>query len=199
MKITQTLTLTAILIGGISTATAATVSVSGLVQTLTGFDGETIADGSDVQIGYFLGIDSSKEPASYSIDDWSSFERLANTTTGAVFFGFIQGGVDLSGTRVDSDTDFPTSPLPVRIGLRIFDSESGRYNTFTTAGLKPILELTDPFVPGTGDADLTTEGSTTVWEDSANPFKTTLVAIPEPSSALSLLLGAGLLLGARRR
>ena len=63
MKITQTLTLTAILIGGISTATAATVSVSGLVQTLTGFDGDTIADGSNVEIGYFLGIDSSKEPA----------------------------------------------------------------------------------------------------------------------------------------
>ena len=197
MKITQTLTLTAILIGGISTATAATVSVSGLVQTLTGFDGDTIADGSNVEIGYFLGIDSSKEPATYSADDWSSFERLANTTTATVFFGFIPGGVDLSGTRVDSNDDFPTSPLPVRIGLRIFDSESGLYNTFTTAGSKPILELTNPFVPGTGDADLTTEGSTTVWEDSANPFKTTLV--PEPSSALSLLLGAGLLLGARRR
>jgi len=36
------------------------------------------------------------------------------------------------------------------------------------------------------------------WEDSANPFRTS-IAVPEPSSILSVLIGATLFAGRRRR
>jgi hypothetical protein len=198
MKNIHYFTFAAVMSAGTLSSTAASVSVSGLVETLSGFDGNTIRDGSRVEIGYFLGVDSSKDPNTYSLADWSSFELLGTTSTGTVFFGLIDGGVDLEGTRFDSETDFATG-LPVRVGLRIFDDlDSGRFNTFTTGGNNAILELPDDFVPGSGDADLTTEGSQVFWEDSANPFQTS-IAVPEPTTFFSTLVGLGLLAGRRRR
>lgn len=186
-----------------------TVSVQGLADTITGFDGDVIQDGSRVEIGYFLGVDASVDPTTYSASGaWDTFTVLGTTTTQTVLFDTIDGGADYTGQDFDSDTDFSALPadqqgagLDVRIGVRIFDDlESGRFNTYTILGDPARLEEPQaPPIPGAGTADLTTTGARIVWEDNANPFQTSIAAIPEPSTSLSALLGLGLLIGSRRR
>ena len=58
--------------------------------------------------------------------------------------------------------------------------------------------LEDP-PPGKETFDATQVSGTTVWEDNANPFRTTLTAVPEPSSAALLGLSmVGLLIRRRK-
>ncbi len=179
-------------------ANAVTLTVGGIVDTINGFDGSVIADGSLAQLGYFVGVSAAKDPTTFTQMDWDAFQEVASFTTGTVTITGTPGGINFAGTTFDSDTDFAPGDLPARMGVRIFDNlESGRFNTFTIVGENPVLEVAPVSpTPGDNEADLTTNSQTLVWEDSASPFQTT-IPIPEPSTALLSVFALGFL--ARRR
>lgn len=196
----------AIVIGLAAPLSGATLQVRGTISTFLGFDGNTITDGSTVEIGYFLGVSPSTRPSEYTDADWNSFTVLDSAQTSQLF-GFLNGAVQIS-LDLDSETDFGVGEIPVRIGVKIIDSlNSAHFNVFTTAENAAVLELPSvPPTPGVGSADVAarsasdTAGIDFVWRDNANAFRTSIpIPIPEPSTSISALLGLGLIIGARRR
>jgi len=196
---------------------AAIVNVGGLViPSLQDKSGATLPDNSIVQVGYLLGLEPSTDldvPANAASIDWSSFTaitgvgspmstgvfdtRISSTFGSGTFFG--------DGLTFDTETDFGNpSEIPVRLAVRVFDSTIGisgaQFNTFTSSKSAFILELPDALNPNAGRGDFSIDDageSGLFWQ--GTPFRTSVDAIPEPSTSLSALLGLGLLIGARRR
>lgn len=196
-------------------AQAATVNVGGIVLApFQDAGGNTLPDGSIIQVGYLLGLDPSVDlsnPVNAANIDWNSFTAIAGfgsardagnyDTRVSSIFG--PGGFFADGLEFDTDTDFGApSELPVRIALRVFDSTTdtnANFNTYTGSSARFILEPPGAVPsPDLGRADIDINGgdSDLVWQ--GDPFRTT-VAIPEPSTSLSMLLGLGLLASRRRR
>ena len=197
---------------------AATVTVGGLVlPPLMDENGTNpLPDGSIVQVGYLLGLSPSVDldtPGGFALLDWNSFVPLTgvgspnssgiNDTRVSSIFGsgtFFGDGLEFeSGDGGDFGT--PTG-IPVRLAVRVFDSTTGvnaLFNTFTSSGDSFILEDPSALDPNAGRGDFSindVSDSGLFWQ--GTPFQTT-VAIPEPSTSLSALLGLTLLAGSRRR
>lgn len=202
---------------GVFPASAATLTLQGNgLSTLFDPSGTRLVDGSIVQVGYFLGVTPSTSPADYSAADWMSFTPLAG-------LGSLNSDIDIRtrtqgsfesvyslGTiTLDDGNGDILPPLPTRFGIRIFNTTDpgalavANYNTtsasfsqWTSSGV-----ITDPPTP---DPILSyAQGGSAAnpslfWQDASNPF-TTSIAIPEPSTSISSLLGLSFLLGARRR
>ncbi len=215
--------LIAATIGLCSTAlsSGASLSISGNnFNTLMDSADNPLAAGSILQVGYFLGIDTeTADPGAFGKTQWDTFTALTgpfslNTSLTAVTENL--GGpfppaiyrLDMTIDDESADANAKTfPPFASLIGIRVFDTTdpsaigSADYNTATSR--QDSWTATGPDgVGGTGVVLGMAGGGTATnpdlfWEFNSSPFQT--VAIPEPSSSLSLLLGVGLLLGARRR
>ncbi|YCM45344.1 PEP-CTERM sorting domain-containing protein [Verrucomicrobiaceae bacterium 227] len=201
-----------------SVSQAASVNVGGVVETpFRNSEGNILPDGSIIQIGYLLGVDTSTDlsaPENLAKIDWNSFTALtgfgspksADNYDTRVSSIFGEGGFFGDALVFDSETDFGVpSELPVRMALRVFDSSTGTanalFNTYTSSADTFILELPNALDTNAGRADIDIGAgggdSRIIWQ--GTPFLTDVEAIPEPSTSLSALLGLGLLIGARRR
>ena len=201
----------------VSPVFSATFSFGGNgLSTLSTRGGANLPDDSIIQVGYFLGVESSKSPADYSLDDWSSFTPIAGlgslnsrldlrTRSGGAFTSvYALGNVTLDDTMGDT-----LPALPSRFGVRVFDTTdplgigTADYN-IVSAPLDRWFSsgvVTDPPAPdpnfgyaqgGTG------ANPSLVWQGA--PFATSITTVvPEPSSLLSALVGFGLLASRRRR
>ena len=174
--------------------------------------GWCLPTGSQVQLGYFLGVAPSKSGDDFTSVDWDSFSPflgVGSSNPDEVIGTFDAGGGFESAFQISStlNTDLGDSlPLgfPVRLGFRIFDTtesliEGASYNTVvrdvsTWVFNDPGIVTNQPPTPSISS----TNDSLMFWEDSANPFQTS-IGVPEPSSVLSALLGATLFLGRRKR
>jgi hypothetical protein len=196
-----------------SVTNAATVSIGGgAFANLLNASGNNLPTGSQVQLGYFLGVAPSKSGDDFTSVDWDSFSPflgVGSSNPDEVIGTFDAGGGFESAFQISStlDTDLGDSlPLgfPVRLGFRIFDTtesliEGASYNTVvrdvsTWVFNDPGIVTNQPPTPSISS----TNDSLMFWEDSANPFQTS-IGVPEPSSVLSALLGATLFLGRRKR
>ncbi|MDG1974978.1 MAG: PEP-CTERM sorting domain-containing protein [Akkermansiaceae bacterium] len=196
-----------------SVTSAATVSIGGgAFANLLDASGNNLPTGSQVQLGYFLGVAPSKSGDDFTSVDWDSFSPflgVGSSNPDEVIGTFDAGGGFESAFQISStlDTDLGDSlPLgfPVRLGFRIFDStqsliEGASYNTVvrdvsTWVFNDPGIVTNQPPTPSISS----TNDPLMFWEDSANPFQTS-IGVPEPSSVLSALLGATLFLGHRKR
>ena len=196
-----------------SVTNAATVSIGGgAFANLLNASGNNLPTGSQVQLGYFLGVAPSKSGDDFTSVDWDSFSPflgVGSSNPDEVIGTFDAGGGFESAFQISStlDTDLGDSlPLgfPVRLGFRIFDStqsliEGASYNTVvrdvsTWVFNDPGIVTNQPPTPSISS----TNDPLMFWEDSANPFQTS-IGVPEPSSVLSALLGATLFLGRRKR
>ena len=196
-----------------SVTNAATVSIGGgAFANLLDASGNNRPTGSQVQLGYFLGVAPSKSGDDFTSVDWDSFSPflgVGSSNPDEVIGTFDAGGGFESAFQISStlNTDLGDSlPLgfPVRLGFRIFDStqsliEGASYNTVvrdvsTWVFNDPGIVTNQPPTPSISS----TNDPLMFWEDSANPFQTS-IGVPEPSSVLSALLGATLFLGRRKR
>lgn len=203
--------LALVLLSGVTNA--ATVSIGGgAFANLLDASGNNLPNGSQVQLGYFLGVAPSKSGDDFTSVDWDTFSPflgVGSSNPGEVIGTFDAGGGFESAFQISStlDTDLGDSlPLgfPVRLGFRIFDTtqsliEGASYNTVvrdvsTWVFNDPGIVTNQPPTPSISS----TNDPLMFWEDSANPFRTS-IAVPEPSSILSVLIGAVLFAGRRRR
>jgi hypothetical protein len=94
----------------------------------------------------------------------------------------------------------------VRLGFRIFNTtqnliEGAPYNTVvrdvsTWIFNDPAIVTNQPPTPSISSID----DPLMFWEDSVNPFRTSIgVAVPEPGSLMLVLLGVSLCAGRRKR
>ncbi len=179
-----------------------------------------LAAGSVVQVGFFLGIDATTNPSTFTEEQWNTFTpivgigslnpmqtlaiRFANVDNPSVFGGAF------AFTDAD-DTPFGTTD-PIRLGFRIFDSEDPTQGEFNTvSNFEDAWVLTNQNQQDTDQGPIlrigrsagdTTPGDSNprlAWQDDSSPFATTIQVVPEPSTSLTALLGLGLLIGARRR
>jgi hypothetical protein len=196
-----------------SVTNAATVSIGGgAFANLLDASGNNLPTGSQVQLGYFLGVAPSKSGDDFTSVDWDSFSPflgVGSSNPDEVIGTFDAGGGFESAFQISStlNTDLGDSlplGLPVRLGFRIFDTtesliEGASYNTVvrdvsTWVFNDPGIVTNQPPTPSISS----TNDPLMFWEDSANPFQTS-IGVPEPSSVLSALLGATLFLGRRKR
>jgi len=199
-------------------ASAATLTLQGNgLSTLFDSTNVRLVDTSIVQVGYFLGVDSNLSPEDFTELNWASFTPLTGDgspnprvdirtrTQGAFTSVYSLGTVTLDDAGGDT-----IPPFPIRFGVRIFDTTdpaglaTADYNTTSSSvdGWKDTGVVTNPPTPNPnlGFAQGGTGANPALfWQDSANPFLTSITVIPEPSTSLSVLLGLSLLTGARRR
>lgn len=222
MKLIYKVTPAALLFGFCPLASAAVFSVSGATAwSLYDSTGTTpLAAVSIVQLGFFPSIDASVDPATYTPAQWSSFVPIAGlgslnpskdivirfvSAANPSIFGFNHTFEDLD------NTPFPSLD-PVRLGYKIFDSNdpnSGSFNVVSTNAAQWVLSNQNqgpldqgPVVRiGRASDDTSPEDSNPglAWQSGPSGAFSTVIAIPEPSTSLSALLGLGLLVGTRRR
>lgn len=194
---------------------SATLGISGTnFSSLLDSTGATLAPGSIIQVGYFLGIDTgSTDPSQFGAIEWDTFSAL--TGPGSLNPSLTAGTEDINATfrgvyrlnlTIDDSSGGILPSFPSFMGVRIFDTtdpgslDTADFNTVATTlaswtatgpegtAQGPVLGLN---VGGAGG------NPSAFWQFSSNPFQT--VPIPEPSSSVTLLLGTLLLLGKRRR
>ena len=204
-----TIHLAAILIG----ATASNASTSAYFLTnnenttikaaggsaLTSGVGTVQGDGAIIQLGYFSTSTNSFSGTWNSIAGIGSLNPSLDPRVGDFdtqsdiedgFFSISVTFDDVTGI----DVGLPAADT--QLAIRFYDTtsegslSSANYNTVTN-NLWTFNALGDP-APTKRTLDITQTTGTTVWEDSGNPFETTLV--PEPSSLALLGLGATALL-----
>lgn len=152
-------------------------------------------DGDLVMLGYFS-------------DGSSNFDKFVSIDSASFQVGVV-GGVDGAFTAaitLDDTGNFDGAPVAAdyRFGMRIFDAPTeaaaANFNTVTDDtwvfsfwnGAGPPPPSSSMSVdPGFGAAE-------PIWQDSDNPLQTS-IAIPEPSTSLTALLGLAFLTGKRRR
>ncbi|HAE19367.1 MAG TPA: hypothetical protein DCG41_09140 [Verrucomicrobiales bacterium] len=194
---------------------AASVSIGGgAFANLLDVSGNNLPTGSQIQVGYFLGVAPSKSGDDFTSVDWDSFNPflgVGSSNPNEVIGTFDAGGGFESAFQISSTLDTSlgdTLPLgiPVRLGFRIFNTtqnliEGAPYNTVvrdvsTWIFNDPAIVTNQPPTPSIAS----TEDPLMFWEDSANPFRTSIgVAVPEPGSLMLVLLGVSLCAGRRKR
>ncbi|MDA7882082.1 PEP-CTERM sorting domain-containing protein [Akkermansiaceae bacterium] len=201
--------LIALTIGG---AQAATVQISG--STFVNFrdsGGNPLAVGSAVQIGYFSGVDPTTSGADFTPSDWNSFQAILGIDTSIASTGFRTQSFGAGFEAVFNDSvEIDTADLglpdsyPVRLGFRFFDTTGdsttgSNFNTVVRDDGNWLFNDPDGFAATPPSPGISGDTPDLFWQDSTNPFSTSISAIPEPSTSLSALLGLALLAGARRR
>ncbi len=165
--------------------------------------GSPLSSSSLVQLGFF----SAGTAPSNEGDSFDGFTPIDSVLIELGVGGNPEGTFSQT-IRLDSDTDLPGgTPNTLRFGIRIFDGSdigaSSFFNTvtddsweFTFSDQNPPPPASEMFLDpilGSGPA------ASAIWEGgSASAFGTS-VAVPEPSSLLSALVGIGLIASRRRR
>lgn len=172
-------------------AYTASITIGGgsFANVLNGL-GENISTGSQVQIGSFVGVDPSKSGADFTSLDWESFNPflgVGSSNPDEVISTFSAGEGFESVFQINSELDTELGDslppeFPVRLGFRIFDTtesslEGVAYNTVvrdvsTWIFNDPDIVTNQPPTPSIATVD----DSLTFWEDSENPFQTSIVA-----------------------
>jgi len=202
----------------IASSTEAWKNLDGLTP-LTRGDNQTDGDGAVIQIGYFLGVSTSKDTAIFSASDWASFTPITGlgSPNASSFDTTIGDNVSNPGNNAPEgmyslgilyddavNNGFPASiPPEIRLGVRVFDTTdgpTGNYNIVTRFNSAWVLTKPHDDLDPAADPQLIINSSTSAdltWQDANNAFKTTLV--PEPSSFALLGLGGIALLFRRRK
>ena len=152
--------------------------------------GENISAGSQVQVGSFVGVDPSKSGAEFTSVDWESFDPflgIGSSNPDEVIGTFSAGEGFESVFQINSELDTQLGDLlpsefPVRLGFRIFDTTGSSlagvaYNTVvrdvsTWVFNDPEILTNQPPTPSIATVD----DALMFWEDSENPFQTTIEA-----------------------
>lgn len=172
-------------------AYTASITIGGgsFANVLNGL-GENISAGSQVQVGSFVGVDPSKSGAEFTSVDWESFDPflgIGSSNPDEVIGTFSAGEGFESVFQINSELDTELGDLlpsefPVRLGFRIFDTtgsslEGVAYNTVvrdvsTWIFNDPEILTNQPPTPSIATVD----DALMFWEDSENPFQTTIEA-----------------------
>ena len=177
--------------------------------------GNPLPVGSGVQIGYFLGLSAVDKPsASFTPADWDLFQPILGIDTPIASGGFrtlnagAPGFESIFNDAVEIDTADLGLPdtYPVRLGFRFFDTTGNStagvdFNTVTRDDGNWRFNDPDGFGATPPSPGISGDTPDLAWQDAANPFQTSIpgIAIPEPGTSLSALLGLALLAGTRRR
>ena len=118
--------------------------------------GGALGTGSIVQLGYFEGVSSSTDPASYTASEWASFTPIsgidsANSDLPSAINDFeAKAGAFAVSLHFDTDTHVLPASGSVRLGIRIFDSATitsgSSYNT--VAGSRDTWIMVAPGASG---------------------------------------------------
>ena len=183
--------ISAVVVALTKLAYTASITIGGgsFANVLNGL-GENISAGSQVQVGSFVGVDPSKSGAEFTSVDWESFDPflgIGSSNPDEVIGTFSAGEGFESVFQINSELDtelgdlFP-SEFPVRLGFRIFDTtgsslEGVAYNTVvrdvsTWVFNDPEILTNQPPTPSIATVD----DALMFWEDSENPFQTTIEA-----------------------
>ena len=118
--------------------------------------GGALGTGSIVQVGYFEGVSSSTDPASYTASEWASFTPIsgidsANSDLLSAINDFeAKAGAFAVSLHFDTDTHVLPASGSVRLGIRIFDSATitsgSSYNT--VAGSRDTWIMVAPGASG---------------------------------------------------
>jgi len=178
-------------------------------------------DGALIQLGYYTGATTSN----YFSGTWVPLTGYGST--GLTTVGDSSSGVGLAAGRIaftfyfsissnlvtvynpdagDAGTYTTNSSVTISTGtpaagqllaIRFYSSNSGgSYNAMSSSGwLWQTPSVTTNYSLDIGN---TNTNSALVWQDSANPFKTTISPVPEPASIGLMVAGLGLV-GLRRR
>ena len=172
-------------------AYTASITIGGgsFANVLNGL-GEKISAGSQVQVGSFVGVDPSKSGAEFTSVDWESFDPflgIGSSNPDEVIGTFSAGEGFESVFQINSELDTELGDLlpsefPVRLGFRIFDTTGSSlagvaYNTVvrdvsTWVFNDPEILTNQPPTPSIATVD----DALMFWEDSENPFQTTIEA-----------------------
>lgn len=176
---------------------------AGLANPFTDEGGTALGSGSLVQFGFFADGTAPRNEG----DPFDGFTSIDSVLIELGVDGNPEGSFSQT-IRLDNTTDLPgVPPTTVQFGFRIFDGSdegnSGFFNTVTNEDWEftftdqnppppPSEILLDPIL---GAAVV----ASSIWEGgSASAFGTS-IAVPEPSTFLSALIGLGLLATRRRR
>jgi hypothetical protein len=182
-------------------AYTASITIGGgsFANVLNGL-GENISTGSQVQVGSFVGVDPSKSGADFTSLDWESFNPflgVGSSNPDEVIGTFSAGEGFESVFQVNSELDTELGDslppeFPVRLGFRIFDTTESSldgvaYNTVvrdvsTWIFNDPDIVTNQPPTPSIATVD----DSLIFWEDSENPFQTSIVA-PDDATRIEQL------------
>jgi len=157
--------------------------------------GSNLSSGDLVQLGYF-------ELAGAPVNNGDSFDSFVAVES--VSFAVGADGKFTDQVTLDDSIDLPgTSSQTLQFGLRIFDASTSAaassFNTVTDDEWQFSFSTANP-PPTPSELNLVPNFGATnpVWENAGTPFQTS-IAIPEPSTSLTALLGLALLTGKRRR
>ncbi|MDB4438130.1 PEP-CTERM sorting domain-containing protein [bacterium] len=189
--------------GGASLTINTQNTFAGLANPFTDKAGTALGSSSLVQFGFFA---DGTAPS----NEGDSFDGFTSVDSVLIELG-VGGNPDGSFSQtiiLDNATDLPGgTPATLQFGLRIFDgSNEGNsefFNTVTNEAWEftftdqnppppPSEILLDPIL---GAAVV----ASSIWEGGSSSAFGTSIAVPEPSTFLSALLGLGLLASRRRR
>ena len=189
MKIIVIISAVVVALSKLAYAASITIGGGSFANVLNGL-GENISAGSQVQVGSFVGVDPSKSGAEFTSVDWESFDPflgIGSSNPDEVIGTFSAGEGFESVFQINSELDTELGDLlpsefPVRLGFRIFDTtgsslEGVAYNTVvrdvsTWVFNDPEILTNQPPTPSIATVD----DALMFWEDSENPFQTTIEA-----------------------
>lgn len=161
-------------------------------------------DGAILQLGYFSTTITDPSAVWIPIAGLGSANSSIDLRVGDFGAGASPDGFFSNTATFDdgSGTDVGLPSADTQLAIRMYDTTSSgslstaNFNTVTNTGWK-FVALSE--TPSTNDPlQLNTTSGTTTWQDDVNAFKTTIIAVPEPSSFALLGLGA-LALTSRRK
>tara|TARA_B110000908_G_scaffold125566_1_gene147218 strand:- start:363 stop:1010 length:648 start_codon:yes stop_codon:yes gene_type:complete len=166
-------------------------------SALTSGVGTVQGDGAIIQLGYFSTSTNSFSGTWNAIAGIGSLNPSLDPRVGDfdTQSDIPDGFFSISVTFDDgAGTDVGLPAADTQLAIRFYDTategnlSSANFNTATN-NLWTFNALGDP-APTDRILDITQTTGTTVWEDSGNAFKTSITAVPEPSSFALLGLGA---------